>query len=303
MKESLSQMRNCFHAMRHVVWITTAGCLLLLGCQQQKQAAPRKSAVGQRAAGPAAATPPAGSIPGVPVKMDRVVKIPMGDGGEVLEALQSGKPVNPEMLARAAAKAQGAGQGSKGMPAFGKGGLGKPGFGKPQAAAAGAGGHLDRAVGQRALNTVVKFYELVTAKKVNVKASGTDSGMWRFVLLVTVRDKQVEQVIYVSGNGRMMFEGGVSLNQEYAMLKRHRAFADCLVENKVRIFGDSRGKTTQAQLKIIGKFAGSVFIDCAQNPKNCARLGVKTMPTFAVGKDMTPGVQNRGFLETATGCK
>ncbi len=163
---------------------------------------------------------------------------------------------------------------------------------------------LDPAVANALKGQLVELYETVSGKPTRVVAVTGESGMWRLVFEMDTPDKKSQQVVYATADGRRFFEGqGVHLRSELATVKRDKRFALCLADKKVRVFGDARGKTTVQQLRTIGRFGASLFINCATNPKNCAKLGVKSLPTVAVGNDMTPGVQTRAFLESATGCK
>ncbi len=163
---------------------------------------------------------------------------------------------------------------------------------------------MDRAVGLATQKKLVSFYEMITGKAVRVLSGEPESGMWRYTFSVGEGKERLQQVVYATADGRRFFEGkGVHLDTELAAVRRDKRFASCLADKSVRVFGDPRGKTTIQQLKVVGKFGGLVFIDCSKNPKNCAKLGVKSLPSVAIGKDVTPGVQQRSFFETATGCK
>lgn len=241
---------------------------------------------------------------GLNLKPGQEIAIPMGQAGPVMDRLRAGKAIDPKMLA-ALAKRDGkpaGGPSNMGLPAAGAMAEG-PTAGRPKAAQP-TGGRMARQVGLATQKKLQRFYELVTGKPVRVLQAAPESGMWRFMFTVGEGKQMMRQVVYATGDGKRFFEGkGVHLDTELASMKRDKRFASCLADNKVRIFGDPRGKTTVQQLKVVGKFAGMVFIDCSKNPKNCAKLGVKSVPTVAVGRDLHAKVQTRAFLESATGCK
>ena len=226
-------------------------------------------------------------------KLDHVVKVPIGESNELMQALQSGKPLSPEVIKKLQAKAKRhlepeAGSGAK--PAL--------------AAAPPPATQLDRSVGLAAQRKIREIYELVYGQQVQVARASIDSGMWRFELRLGAGAQEKAAVVYASGDGRLLFrQPGTHLDQELDRLKRDRRFARCLASKGVRIFGDRRTKATMAQLGEIGRFAGLVFIDCAAAPKQCAAQGARKLPAVSVGGRIDNGHKKRGFFEAATGCK
>ena len=270
-------------------WVASIAIFVLTLAAGACQGGPKLPAPSVQAERPAA---------GLGLRPGEEIRIPMGQAGPVMDKLRKGQPIDAKILAALAQK--------RGERVGGPGSVGAPRGERASApiAAAATGSGMNRAVGLATQKKLQRFYELVTGKPVRVLQAAPESGMWRFMFAVGDGKQMMRQVVYATGDGKRFFEGkGVHLDTELASMKRDKRFASCLADNKVRIFGDPRGKTTVQQLKVVGKFAGMVFIDCSKNPKNCAKLGVKSVPTVAVGRDLHAKVQTRAFLESATGCK
>lgn len=159
---------------------------------------------------------------------------------------------------------------------------------------------------KRAIDTVIKMYTMVAGKPMDVLETTEVSGMWR-VTFQTRGTKEAPSTVHVTKDGKLAFEGGFELNRRYDKMQIDHNFAQCLHVRGLRVIGDSRDKTTTAQLKQVGSFAGKIFVDCGRTKDGCAKLmkklGIKKLPVIEQGEDRFTGPRPRQFLETLSGCK
>lgn len=157
----------------------------------------------------------------------------------------------------------------------------------------------DRAAVRR---TVEELFGLAADAPVTVLDVTERSGLLR-VLIQIGGDKPRTQVIWASRDGRYLADGLVDVDARREQLLADKRFAACLLDKGVRVFVDPDDGASAAQLAQLGAFARRLAIDCTVGPRNCEQLGVKELPTFAVGEERTPGLRTRSWVESRTGCK
>jgi hypothetical protein len=86
-------------------------------------------------------------------------------------------------------------------------------------------------------------------------------------------------------------------------IKDDKGFVKCLASKGVRVFGDPKEASTIQQMAPLGIYGAAILMDCGANRANCENLGIKELPTTAVGNQAYPGMKSRDWFETATGCK
>lgn len=272
-------------------WVAVGGLVVCGACVERSGAQTHAS----RPMPQVTAKPPPAAVVTSPTalpKVDHQVRVPLNQSGQLLKALQSGKPMSKDLLAKL--KEQG-----RAMPTS-----------RPPVAAnerGSTGGGLERAVGLQTQKKLQGLFELVSGAPARVVSAGDDSGMWRFEFAIGEANgdrKPHRVVVFASPDGRKFFEGsGKHLDLELDRLRSDKRFAECLLDKGVRVFGDRRGQKTIDQLKAIGSFAGRVYIDCAGDPKACAAQGATELPMVKMGAEALNGFKDRASLERATGCK
>lgn len=82
------------------------------------------------------------------------------------------------------------------------------------------------------------------------------------------------------------------------------AFASCLTQNNIVMYGTNWCPHCQNQKKMFGSaFKDIIFIDCDVSP-DCKELGIKAYPTWAVnGTLLEPGVMELDALGGISDCE
>ncbi|GMV39191.1 MAG: hypothetical protein AMXMBFR64_09070 [Myxococcales bacterium] len=150
--------------------------------------------------------------------------------------------------------------------------------------------------------TVEELFTLAADAPVTVLDVTERSGLLRLLIQIGT-DEPRTQVVWASRDGQYVADGLVEVEARREQLLADRRFATCLLEQGVRVFVNPSDGASAAQLTQLGAFARRLAVDCTVGPGNCDALGIKELPTFAVGDSRSPGLRTRGWIESRTGCK
>jgi hypothetical protein len=154
-----------------------------------------------------------------------------------------------------------------------------------------------------AMDKVVKVYELLSEGKVEVMKTTEESGLYRVVLRVTTANGDSLQEVYVSKDGSIITDKVIRTDDYQVRLEKEKAFADCLKEKKLLVFGQSNEQNTVNQLMILGNYGYKVYVDCTgANLQACQQLGITQIPTIALESKVYTGVHDLAWFEQTTGC-
>lgn len=156
----------------------------------------------------------------------------------------------------------------------------------------------------KAEQSVAGLYRLITGGDVEVLKTVEQSGVYK----VTVRFNDVTgrdtlQDIYVTKDGIFFTDRLVNLEAQRAVLTNQSAFAQCLFDKNVRIFGLANDPATQAQLQALGAFSVRIYVDCAgANLAVCQQLNITQVPVIFSNNQLVQGPQNTQWFVQNTGC-
>jgi len=87
-------------------------------------------------------------------------------------------------------------------------------------------------------------------------------------------------------------------------VKASEAFAQCLNEKKVVMYGEDSCPVCQKQKKLFGDFFKLVpYVECKQDPQACVAAGVQHLPTWVFPNgDRLEGKLSVEKLSAETGC-
>lgn len=81
------------------------------------------------------------------------------------------------------------------------------------------------------------------------------------------------------------------------------AFASCLTEKKVKMYGTDWCHYCQNQKELFGdSFKFINYINCDKKKQECITVGVEGYPTWEINNKLYPGVQQLTKLAELTGC-
>ena len=151
--------------------------------------------------------------------------------------------------------------------------------------------------------TVEELFGMAANSPVDVIEARADGPVYRVTFNVRNSNKQAPTTVFVSRDGKMLFQDGFELPERLTQMRLEKGFADCMRAAGLHVYGLLNDEGTRKQLAEIGGFAGAIFIDCSVGKENCARLGVKIYPTVEFRGKSETGVKQRNYLESLTGCK
>lgn len=149
---------------------------------------------------------------------------------------------------------------------------------------------------------VEELFGLAADAPVTVLDVTERSGLLRVLIQIGGKEPRT-QVVWATRDGRYLADGLVEVDERRERLLAEKRFATCLLEKGARVFVDPADGASAAQLAQLGAFAPRLAIDCTVGPRNCEQVGVKELPTFAVGEELHPGLRTRAWIESRTGCK
>ncbi|MBI4018096.1 MAG: hypothetical protein HY368_00630 [Candidatus Aenigmarchaeota archaeon] len=158
---------------------------------------------------------------------------------------------------------------------------------------------------EAAVEKVARIYELLTENTVEVLNVKEESGMYRVILATrdAAGSRQVQEVL-VSSDGALFTDRAVNTQALLDRVTKEKAFAECLAEKQVLVFGQSSEVNTQTQLQVIGSFYRKVYVDCTgANLQVCQQVGITQVPTTVYNNTPYIGVQTLQLYEELTGCR
>ena len=162
-----------------------------------------------------------------------------------------------------------------------------------------AGG--DRA---KAEQNVVDLYKVITGSDVEILKTTEQNGVYKIaVRFRNANGQDTGQDVYVTRDGMFFTDRLLGLQEQKSLLMNQSAFAQCLFDRQVRIFGLSTDAVTQAQLQVLGAFSGRLYVDCAgQNLAICQQLNITTVPVIYNNGTLVQGPLNLNWFEQNAGC-
>ena len=148
-----------------------------------------------------------------------------------------------------------------------------------------------------------ELFGMAANAPVDVLEIRADGPVYRVTFNVRSSSKTPPTTVFVSRDGKMVFQDGFDLQERLTQMRMEKGFADCMRQAGLHVYGLLSDEATRKQLAEIGGFAGAIFIDCSVGKENCARLGIKTYPTLEFRGKPEAGIKARNYLESLTGCK
>lgn len=155
-----------------------------------------------------------------------------------------------------------------------------------------------------AVDNVKKIYETLTENPVEVLSVKEESGIYRVFLRTrdAAGNQQVQEIL-VSIDGALFMDRAFNTQAFLEKLTKEKAFAECLADKRLLVFGQSGEVNTQTQLQILGSFARKVYVDCVgTNLQLCQQIGITQVPTTVYNNTPYIGVQPLQLYEQLTGC-
>lgn len=122
--------------------------------------------------------------------------------------------------------------------------------------------------------------------------------------LVDANKEKMKKKTWVYLTIAILILGGIS----YLIAKpsppgKYDAFATCLTEKGVKMYGTDWCHFCQDQKKKFGKsFKYVDYVNCDTNQKECNSAGVEGYPTWVINGESYSGVQSLKYLSTLTKC-
>ncbi len=157
--------------------------------------------------------------------------------------------------------------------------------------------------GSGAMTKVQNVYELLSEGNVEILKVDEQSGLYKVLMRVKTANSDNLQEVYVTKDGSLITDKIIVTDDYKVRLEKEKAFAECLKEKGVLIFGQSTETNTLSQLNVLGNYAYKVYVDCiGTNLEVCQQLGVTEVPTIVVGNSSVTGVHTLDWFEQMTGC-
>lgn len=115
--------------------------------------------------------------------------------------------------------------------------------------------------------------------------------------------RETPAVVFVTPDGKQLFESAVHVALQLEQFEDDRRFAVCLGERHLLAYVKTDDKQSLLQLAAMGAFAGRLAVDCGASPDACEKAGITEVPTLVMGEQKIAGAHGRPWLETLTGCK
>lgn len=110
--------------------------------------------------------------------------------------------------------------------------------------------------------------------------------------------------VFVTLDGRYVFEQQFELAKRRESLQADKRFAQCLLDKGVRLYVDPAAAETKEQYAQLGFFAHTLSIDCGDKQAAlCSPHVADKLPALMMGKKIAPGVHPRAWVEAFAGCK
>ncbi|MBI2676322.1 MAG: hypothetical protein HYX24_07725 [Candidatus Aenigmarchaeota archaeon] len=156
----------------------------------------------------------------------------------------------------------------------------------------------------KAEENVRELYKVVSGGAVEVIKTVEQNGLQKVTVRfrdVTGRDILAD--VFVTRDGEFFTDRLIDLRLQKSSLANQSAFADCLFNKQLRVFGLSSDQGTQAQLQALGAFSGRIYVDCGgQNLAICQQINITQVPVIFFNKNLVQGPQARGWFEQNVQC-
>ena len=156
----------------------------------------------------------------------------------------------------------------------------------------------------QAVDKVKGVYELISEADVEVLSVEEISGMYKVLLRTKGITGDTLQEVYVTKDGSLTTDKIIITDDYKTRLENEKAFAECLKEKGLLIFGQSNEINTIQQLQLLGSFSYKVYVDClGANVEVCQQIGIQEIPTVAYDDKAYTGTKTAEWFETLTGCE
>ncbi len=152
---------------------------------------------------------------------------------------------------------------------------------------------------------VLDLYKVITGGNVEILKTSEQNGLYK----VTVRfgdatGRDTVQDIFITKDSLFFTDRLIDVGVQKSVLGNQSAFAQCLFDKRIRIFGLSNDPATQAQLQVLGAFAASLYVDCGgQNAAICQQLNITQVPVIFYNGTLVQGPLNTDWFVQNAGCR
>lgn len=151
---------------------------------------------------------------------------------------------------------------------------------------------------------VIDLYKVITGGNVEILKTSEQNGLYK--ITVRFRDgtgRDTLQDIFVTKDGAFFTDRLIDVGAQKSILGNQSAFAQCLFNKQVRVFGLANDPATQAQLQVLGVFSQQLYVDCGgQNLAICQQLNVTQVPVIFNNGTLVQGPVNVQWFVQNTGC-
>ncbi|MCK4496994.1 MAG: hypothetical protein KAU24_02300 [Candidatus Aenigmarchaeota archaeon] len=157
---------------------------------------------------------------------------------------------------------------------------------------------------QQALDKLTAVYELISEAEVEVLSVEEVSGVYKVLLRLRGTLGDTLEEVYVTKDGSLITDRIIDTEDYKTRLESQKAFAECLKEKNLLVFGQSNEPNTIQQLQILGSFSYKIYMDCVgAQLEACQQLGIEQIPSVVYDGKSYAGVKNIDWFESLTGCE
>ena len=155
-----------------------------------------------------------------------------------------------------------------------------------------------------AVKSVEDVFSLLTDGKAEILAAKEEAfGLVKVTVKTGTTGSNINaQEVYVTLDGSMITTSVVKVDDYKRSLEADKAFAQCLFDSGIRVFGLLNESASVLQTQILGTFGSRVFVDCSGNVEACLQLGVGQFPTTIYNGSGYPGIRPLQAFTQLTGC-
>jgi hypothetical protein len=141
---------------------------------------------------------------------------------------------------------------------------------------------------QQALDKLTAVYELISEAEVEVLSVEEVSGVYKVLLRLKGTMGDTLEEVYITKDGSLITDKIIDTEDYKTILENQKAFAECLKEKNLLLFGQSNEPNTIQQLQIL---------------EACQQLGIEQIPSVVYDSKIYTGVKNIDWFESLTGCQ
>ena len=156
----------------------------------------------------------------------------------------------------------------------------------------------------RAEQSLKELYTLATQGEAEIVGAEEVSGLYKVTVKFSVPGGQDSfQEVYITKDGALLADRLINIQLQKSLLAAQAALTQCLSDGNVRIIGLSTDATTQAQLQLLGPYAGRLYVDCGgQNEAVCRQLNIQQFPIIFNNGTLVQGPLGLDWFAQNTGC-